>query len=157
MCLAVGELSVVQLNSEAARSHGESVTFVQKCDNLNIPVTHAKTVYKYMLKMRTGNPAAFNHLQLTYASIPAGDAQTNYLPQLVTFVGAYEHFMSITRDMDRRLGGTKKHRAAVVKRAMAYESDGSDEEEWVARAREGRPRTGPKLSFKTKQDQHSNV
>ena len=29
MCLAVGELSVVQLNSEAARSHGESVTFVQ--------------------------------------------------------------------------------------------------------------------------------
>ena len=29
MCLVVGELSVVQLNSEAARSHGESVTFVQ--------------------------------------------------------------------------------------------------------------------------------
>eukprot|EP01047_Picozoa_sp_COSAG01_P101426 COSAG01_NODE_31163_length_602_cov_4.200795_2_plen_86_part_01 len=42
---------------------------------------------------------------------------------LVTFVGAFEHFMSITRSADRRLGGTKKHRAAVVKQAMAYESE----------------------------------
>jgi hypothetical protein len=49
-------------------------------------------------------------------------------PRLVTFVGAFEHFMSITRSADRRLGGTKKHRAAVVKQAMAYESDDSDDD-----------------------------
>ena len=61
-----------------------------------------------MLRMRSGNPAAFTHLQLEYASIPAHDATQDYLPRLVTFVGAYEHFMTITRTMDRRLGGSKK-------------------------------------------------
>ena len=50
--------------------------------------------------------------------------------------------MTITRAADRRLGGTKKQRAAVVKQAMAYESDQSDEEEeFVARAT-GKPVKG---------------
>jgi hypothetical protein len=49
-------------------------------------------VYKFMLKMQGGNPAAFNHLQLEYATIPAADAKRDYLPRLVTFVGAFEHF-----------------------------------------------------------------
>ena len=80
---------------------------IQACANLRIPVTHATTVYKYMLKMRGGNPAAFNHLQLEYAKIPPGDATHDYLPRLVTFVGAYEHFMTITRAADRRLGGNR--------------------------------------------------
>jgi hypothetical protein len=66
-------------------------------------------------------------------TIPAADAKRDYLPRLVTFVGAFEHFMSITRSADRRLGGTKKHRAAVVKQAMAYESDDSDDEERALR------------------------
>ena len=126
---------------------------IQKCDNLNLPTTHASTVYKFMLAMRRGNPAAFTHLQLEYAHIPVGDKKTNYLPKLVTFVGAYEHFMSITRAMDRRLGSDKKQRAACVKRALAYDSDDSDDGEVVARAYDSRPRTGPPLSFRTKQDQ----
>ena len=62
------------------------------------------------------------------ASIPANDATQDYLPRLVTFVGAYEHFMTITRTMDRRLGGSKKHRAAAVKQAMAFEEESSDEQ-----------------------------
>ena len=128
-------------------------TRIQACANLNITVTHAATVYKFMLKMRSGNPAAFNHLQLEYANIPAADAKRDYLPKLVTFVGAYEHFMSVTRAADRRLGGNKKHRAAVVKQAMAYESDDSDEEERALRTFEGKPKSGTPLSFKTKEEQ----
>jgi hypothetical protein len=56
---------------------------IQACANLNITVTHAATVYKFMLKMRGGNPAAFNHLQLEYATIPAADAKRDYLPMLI--------------------------------------------------------------------------
>ena len=40
-------------------------------------------VYKFMLKMQGGNPAAFNHLQLEYATIPAADAKRDYLPMLI--------------------------------------------------------------------------
>jgi len=132
-------------------------TRIQACANLNITVTHAATVYKFMLKMRGGNPAAFNHLQLEYANIPAADAKRDYLPRLVTFVGAFEHFMSITRSADRRLGGTKKHRAAVVKQAMAYESDDSDDEERAMRTFDVKPRSGTPLSFKTKEEQQKQA
>jgi hypothetical protein len=110
-----------------------------------------------MLKMRGGNPAAFNHLQLEYANIPAADAKRDYLPRLVTFVGAFEHFMSITRSADRRLGGTKKHRAAVVKQAMAYESDDSDDEERAMRTFDVKPKSGTPLSFKTKEEQQKQA
>jgi NAD+--asparagine ADP-ribosyltransferase len=77
------------------------------------------------------------------------DAKRDYLPRLVTFVGAFEHFMSITRSADRRLGGTKKHRAAVVKQAMAYESDDSDDEERALRTFDVKSKSGTPLSFKT--------
>ena len=132
-------------------------TRIQACMNLNITVTHAATVYKFMLKMRGGNPAAFNHLQLEYATIPVADAKRDYLPRLVTFVGAFEHFMSITRSADRRLGGTKKHRAAVVKQAMAYESEDSDDEERALRTFEAKSKSGAPLSFKSKEEQQKQA
>jgi hypothetical protein len=85
------------------------------------------------------------------------DAKRDYLPRLVTFVGAFEHFMSITRSADRRLGGTKKHRAAVVKQAMAYESDDSDDEERALRTFDVKSKSGTPLSFKTKEEQQKQA
>jgi hypothetical protein len=132
---------------------------IQACANLHIKVSHSATVYKFMLRMRSGNPAAFTHLQLEYASIPAHDATQDYLPRLVTFVGAYEHFMTITRTMDRRLGGSKKHRAAAVKQAMAFEEESSDDEELTVRVagyeKPGKGKTP--LNFKTKEEQQKQT
>eukprot|EP01047_Picozoa_sp_COSAG01_P142274 COSAG01_NODE_73489_length_244_cov_2.537931_1_plen_52_part_10 len=45
-------------------------------------------------------------------------------------------------------GGTKKHRAAVVKQAMAYESEDSDDEERALRTFEAKSKSGAPLSFK---------
>ena len=39
---------------------------IKACSDLGVTVTHASTAYKYMLRMRAGNPAAFQHLSNLY-------------------------------------------------------------------------------------------
>eukprot|EP01047_Picozoa_sp_COSAG01_P045600 COSAG01_NODE_4216_length_5230_cov_54.626778_4_plen_141_part_00 len=87
---------------------------IKACSDLGVKVTHSATAYKFMLRMRAGNPAAFQHLQLEYAKIPSNDSFQDYLPNLVTMIGKYEYFMNSTRAMDRKLGGSRKERAAVI-------------------------------------------
>eukprot|EP01047_Picozoa_sp_COSAG01_P082350 COSAG01_NODE_16778_length_1204_cov_134.491403_1_plen_227_part_10 len=113
-----------------------------------------------MLRMRAGNPAAFQHLQLEYAKIPSNDSFQDYLPNLVTMIGKYEYFMNSTRAMDRKLGGSRKERAAVIRQAMAFESEDSGEEEEQAALTTFDPskkRAGVPLCFRTAKEQQERA
>ena len=133
---------------------------IKACSDLGVKVTHSATAYKFMLRMRAGNPAAFQHLQLEYAKIPSNDSFQDYLPNLVTMIGKYEYFMNSTRAMDRKLGGSRKERAAVIRQAMAFESeDSSDEEEQAALTTfdPNKKRAGVPLCFRTAKEQQERA